>query len=246
MKRALLLLLVSAPALADTVDPIAEAKELYAEGKRYYDIADYPHAIESWKKAYMLSSAPMLLFNLGQAYRLSGDCPNALRMYDSYEHAVPDAPDHDDLVQARDRCNREPSKAHDPDPAQPPATVALPPTTTAPRVRDEDHGFGLRMAGIGVGAAGVGCGIAAIFVGGHAHDLSNQVGAYHGEWGAAQQQLQHDGKTARAETIGLSVASPIAILAGAALYVVGQRAAHTHVDIAISPTHTEVTWSLAF
>jgi hypothetical protein len=57
-------------------DPTVRARELYLEGKRNYDLADYPRAIAAWKESYTLSGAPMLLFNIGQAYRLAGDCPH--------------------------------------------------------------------------------------------------------------------------------------------------------------------------
>ncbi|HSN27786.1 MAG TPA: hypothetical protein VLT45_15955, partial [Kofleriaceae bacterium] len=87
MKRAaLVVLLLASRAFADgSDDPTSHAKQLYTEGKRYYDVADYAHAIEAWKQAYVLSSAPMLLFNIGQAYRLQGDCTSALRFYATYE-----------------------------------------------------------------------------------------------------------------------------------------------------------------
>ena len=40
-------------------DGVDKAKLLYAEGKRYYDLGDYPHAIDTWKQAYVLAAAPL-------------------------------------------------------------------------------------------------------------------------------------------------------------------------------------------
>jgi len=65
--------LVAATAHAD--DGKAKAKQLYDEGLRHYNLAEYPDAIASWKESYRLSKAPLLLFNLGQAYRLAATAP---------------------------------------------------------------------------------------------------------------------------------------------------------------------------
>src|SRR5712672_1848725 len=59
----------------------AEAAALYDEGKRHFDIGEYAQAIASWKQSYLRSSAPLLLFNIAQAYRLSGNCAQANRFY---------------------------------------------------------------------------------------------------------------------------------------------------------------------
>ena len=90
MRWALWILLVSTPALAQRTDAdrVASAKQMYAEGKRYYDIGDYPRAIDTWKRAYLVANAPMLLFNIAQAYRLAGDCTEALRLGPKYGLAL--------------------------------------------------------------------------------------------------------------------------------------------------------------
>ena len=57
------------------------ARALADKGRAYHDAGDYPHAIVAFKEAYVLAPSPGLLFNLAQAYRLSGDCDNAAWMY---------------------------------------------------------------------------------------------------------------------------------------------------------------------
>jgi tetratricopeptide (TPR) repeat protein len=57
------------------------ARELAEKGRTYHDEGDYAHAIVAFKEAYVLAPSPGLLFNLAQAYRLSGDCDNAAWMY---------------------------------------------------------------------------------------------------------------------------------------------------------------------
>src|SRR4051812_26854195 len=64
---------------ADDRANASEAVRLYDEGKRHFDIGEYAQAIASWKLSYLRSSAPLLLFNIAQAYRLSNNCGQANR-----------------------------------------------------------------------------------------------------------------------------------------------------------------------
>src|SRR5688572_23436108 len=69
-----------------------EARELYERGVKLYDIADYDAAIEDFKASYKISSAPLLLYNVAQAYRLKGDCRQALQFYKNYLRNDPSGP----------------------------------------------------------------------------------------------------------------------------------------------------------
>jgi tetratricopeptide (TPR) repeat protein len=68
-----------------------KAKAFYLEGQKAYDIGDFPRAIDNFKKAYDTAPKPGLLFNIAQAYRLSGDGKQALFFYRNYLRQVPDA-----------------------------------------------------------------------------------------------------------------------------------------------------------
>jgi len=149
--------------------PAEIAKRLYADGLIHYNGKEYPAAIESWKKSYELSKAPLLLFDLGQAYRLSGDCARAMAYYDDYRRAQPQPDNEDELAEAIALCKR----AIRP-PAPPPPPPPPPPPAREPARR------GLRTVGIVVAAAGV----AAVAAGG--------VFAYEGR------QLQQDVEAALA------------------------------------------------
>lgn len=65
------------------------ARELTDAGQKQFQLTNYPGAIESWKQAYLLTSEPMLLFRIGEAYRAAGDCKEATRFYASYQQAAP-------------------------------------------------------------------------------------------------------------------------------------------------------------
>ncbi len=98
-----ILIAASAPALADDK---AKAKKLYDDGLKSYNIAEYADAIKAWKEAYSLSKKPILLFNIGQAYRLDGDCKMAMRFYDSYQREEPNPKNQDEVDSAVALCQK--------------------------------------------------------------------------------------------------------------------------------------------
>jgi tetratricopeptide (TPR) repeat protein len=118
------------PAPAQKAADEARARALYAEGKKHYDVGEYGPAIEAWKQAYLLVAAPMLLFNIGQAYRLSGSCAQAMRFYASYEREANPVTNQAELDQAKERCNPAPTNANTPPippDSEPRAATATPP-----------------------------------------------------------------------------------------------------------------------
>ena len=100
---AVLVLAVATP-LGAHADDKKKAKALYDEGLKHYNLAEYPEAIKSWKEAYLLSKKPLLLFNIGQAFRLSGDCKQAMTFYDSYQREEPSPKNQDELDDALKLC----------------------------------------------------------------------------------------------------------------------------------------------
>jgi tetratricopeptide (TPR) repeat protein len=90
-----------APAHADDK---AKAKALYEQGLKSYNIAEYQDAIKAWKEAYSLSKKSILLFNIGQAYRLDGDCKKAMTFYDSYQREESNPKNQDELDSALALC----------------------------------------------------------------------------------------------------------------------------------------------
>jgi tetratricopeptide (TPR) repeat protein len=71
------------------------ARDLYQEGSRLYDQADYAGAVAAFEKAYAAYPAAALLFNLAQAHRLLGPshCEQALDYYERYKVAPESAGD---------------------------------------------------------------------------------------------------------------------------------------------------------
>lgn len=102
------------------------ARVHYQQGTTYYDLGQFLDAAKEYEAAYRLRSDPVLLFNIGQAYRLAGENEKALHAYRSYLRRVPDARNRRE-VKARiamlDRLVREQARAKTSPPMNP-----LPPT----------------------------------------------------------------------------------------------------------------------
>jgi hypothetical protein len=250
-RAALCLLLLAGHAFADpTPDPNAKAKDLYAQGKRYYDVADYDHAIEAWKQAYVLASAPILLYNIGQAYRLKGDCTSALRFYANYEREAGAEVDKVSLDEARARCNPQPTGANQPPTfpvsPQPPSAATLHAVDLDhhPPPHEEADGSGKKTAGLVTVAGGavlVGVGLYLEHV---ASEDASKVSGFRGQWTQTQADWQSSGQTAStwgAITTGAGVA---ALAGGAVLYYLGMRT--DRVDVAVTAHGAGVSWAGSF
>lgn len=245
-------LIASTPALADPTTDKATAKKLYDEGLRRYNVAEYPEAIRAWKEAYVISKRPLLLFNIAQAYRLSGDCTQAMSFYDSYRREESNLKNQSELEDAEALCKA--TLAEKPVAIAPPTS---PPTTTNPEVTppvamperapEAPSGGGMRTAGIVVGVVGLALTGGAVFFALDAGKKADELDGYRGEWDAAHQQLEDDGK--RSQMLGwtLGITGIAAIGAGVAMIALGGSSSET-TGVAIAPTRggAQVSWSLSF
>ena len=269
MRRAIILVIaIAGSARADepASDNAKRAQDLYEEGKRHFDIGDYPPAIAAWKQSYLLSSAPLLLFNIGQAYRLSGNCAQANRFYLNYKRVEPKPKNQLELDRAMDKCKGvEPAEGDSSEPAQPKPVEPKPPepkpTDAAPATpapvapvepkpvppRAEGRGFGgLQIAGIAVtisGALVLGyAGVRAI----EARDDASTVSAktFGTSWDTVR-DTDAQGRR-KAHDAGIyGIAGGLVTAAGATLWWFGHRSS-SQVDVAITPHHAEVSWACAF
>ncbi len=67
-------------------DPAAAA---YLEARRLYDIKEWDQAIAKFKESYRLKPEARSLFNIAQAYRLKGDCVEAVSFYRTFKRNYP-------------------------------------------------------------------------------------------------------------------------------------------------------------
>ncbi len=82
----------AAPAPAPgTPEAEVEAKRLYQDATKSFQLGEFGPAIEGYKAAYKLVPKPFFIYNIAQAYRLMGDFKQALFFYRSFLNALPDA-----------------------------------------------------------------------------------------------------------------------------------------------------------
>jgi len=85
------LLLSSVPALgADS--PTAQARELFTEAQKQFDLGNWEAAIQGFAKAYELRPDPTFLYNMAQAYRRGDNPKRAIDLYKNYLIKDPKSP----------------------------------------------------------------------------------------------------------------------------------------------------------
>ena len=260
----LALVLAATPAVADDK---AKAKALYDEGLRHYRVAEYPEAIEAWKQSYLLSKKPLLLFNIGQAYRLSGDCKQAMTFYDNYQDAEAKPKNQDELDQAVAACKTQLDKPA----VTPPATNAVTTTQTNPTVDTkpvettpvettpvetkpvevtpppppEASSGGHKKLGLALAIAG------GVFEGGaiyfaldgksKADDVAKATA-----WNQHTKDLQNAGQRDNKLAIGFGVVGAAALVTGVVFLVTGGHATETNVAVIPTGDGAQVGWSGSF
>src|SRR4051794_23285294 len=83
-----LLLLVAGPAWAED---FAKAREHFERGSTLFDLQHFVEAAHEYELSYEAAPDPVILFNIGQAYRLAGDATRAARAYKTYLARLPEA-----------------------------------------------------------------------------------------------------------------------------------------------------------
>lgn len=238
-------------ARADDVADLEQAAQLYDDGKRSFDLGDYPAAIDRWEASYRLSSAPLLLFNLGQAYRLAGDCGRANHLYQAYRRLAPAPPNPSELAAAMEKCDGVPpagvAVAPAPATATPPATATAAPTPS-PERPGPARTSAVRRAGaitIGVGAvAGVAAASYALIARRKADALAAQPAGT--SWTPELAGLERDGATAASRARVLGAVGLAAVVGGATLWWLGRSRGRVAVHVAVTPTQGEAVLACAF
>lgn len=91
-----------------------QAKAKSELGRRHYELGEYKTAIAAYREAYLILPSPGVLFNLGQAYRLAGDCTAAASAYRSFLRSEREGPARqlaNEQLTAVDACARRETDA---------------------------------------------------------------------------------------------------------------------------------------
>jgi tetratricopeptide (TPR) repeat protein len=125
------------PAMPAAADDTGDARAHYARGTKLYDLGRYGEAAKEYEATYELKDDPAILFNIGQAYRLGHNYPDAIRAYKSYLRRAPDSPQRAsiegylaDMQAALDRDKPQPAAPTPTPPAPTPAVTPVVVTTT--------------------------------------------------------------------------------------------------------------------
>jgi tetratricopeptide (TPR) repeat protein len=198
-----------------------EARDLYKQGMTHYELGEFDLAIDEFKRAYALTSAPGLLFNIAQVYRMKKDPEQAVYFYRTYLRLLPNAPNRSDvevllaenqaLVDAEAAKKRaEAEAALSAGPAAPtaaPAGVAATATPAAPLPPRRRPWRTELWIGVGAAALGVGALAAAVGVGARASSDAAKISSADAErdvpWDASKQQLWRDGQNSANASLAL-------------------------------------------
>ncbi|HVR64449.1 MAG TPA: tetratricopeptide repeat protein [Polyangia bacterium] len=121
----------------------ARARELFQEGTTYFDVGQFDKAIDAWQRGYKEKPDPGFLYNIGQAYRLSGDPHKAIFFYRGFLRNSPKAPNRAEIEQKiaalqkqieQDAARGATAPPASPPPGAPPPASAAPGATTSPPV----------------------------------------------------------------------------------------------------------------
>ncbi|HEX4455813.1 MAG TPA: tetratricopeptide repeat protein [Kofleriaceae bacterium] len=239
-----IVLALSAAAFADELGVPEKAKLLADRGRALHDAGDYAGAIAAYKEAYVLAPRPGLLFNLAQAYRLSGDCDDAAFMYQRF---LDSNPPEDRRAIAAANLTMVVKCGHG-------GLAIVPPTpqptmsTAAPALQPTASHAELRHAGAWIAVGGVAGLVVAGAFAWQAHEASDAVSqAYAGGMMSANLSSQ-DAAGRRDALVGdiVGAAGGAALITGAILYGVGWHDEARHVAVAPTTRGGEVKLSWAF
>ena len=199
-------------ALSTTVRADPSPEDLFNAGQHEYEGGNYARAIDLWRESYRLSQEPGLLFNIGHAQRLAGDCASALA---SYRQFVVLDPSSDRRADAEELVHELAATCRKPEPPR-----------DARRVPERvESGHSLKLAGLGTGGAGVALMATGLLIGRHASTLGNEVSGAcsHGCTWADQRSKDSAGRRDAAVGYTLDGLGVAAIATGAVMYFLGAR-----------------------
>jgi len=232
-----------------------EARDHYEKGLTHYNLGEFDPAVEEFKKAYELSNAPGLLFNIAQVYRAKEDFKQALYFYRTFLRLQPDAPNRAD-VDARiadlERMMAEKQKLQEAPPKEtmsPTGEVKAeakqtpPPMQSAPPVQQRDTseaggGKTLEVAGLitaGVGVALLGTGIVFGISASGAQDDVNKAVQSGTPWTPELQQKYDDGQSAATKATAFMIIGGAAVAGGSLLYYLGWRKNNSDTQVSLAP-----------
>jgi hypothetical protein len=217
----------------------------YQQATRAYDLGKYQEAVDEYQKVYEIDGDPVMLYNIGQAYRLNDQAQESIHFYRRYLQRSPEARNRDDVerkIAALEKLIEErrkaaaavtppppkpeaavPAKVEPPPPPPPvvtPVVVAPPPPPPPPEPPSPARRVvGWTMIGVGVAAD-----VVAVIEGVRAKDKGDQLtkdsmNPPPNQFTSTEQQLQSEGKTANIVAIVCGIAGTAIAVTGAIVLI---------------------------
>ena len=228
----LIVLVASSVVYADDENErLQRGKAMYDLGLRHYNLAEYEQAANAWKESYRISKRPLLLFNIGQAYRLAGDCKSAMTFYDNYQRE--EGNPRPELEQAIAECKQQPQDGAAP-PAPRPPEQAPPPIEYGPipKLVGAPPRRGLQIAGLVTAGLGVAAGGAAAYFAYDSNQQAERLDDFEGTWTAEQKAIERRGRRDVVLAYSLGGAGATCVIAGAVMLWLGRDQRELQVEIA--------------
>lgn len=240
---ALAVVLVPAVASAQSAKDKQKASDLVKQAIAKSQAGDHETAVQLYEDAYKIIPSPLLLSNIGSEYQAMKKPVEALKYFCKYIEADPTGSNisfataqaktlYIELggvtdVQDKDVCKpivKPPPPTPDPalvvdTPASPPEPSPGP-TDASPRKAST-----LRWVGLGVGVLGAGVFGLGVFYGIKAKNISDDITNHdpNDPWPGNIKQLEADGASFEKKQIGFMIGGGLALVGGAALFVLGSR-----------------------
>jgi tetratricopeptide (TPR) repeat protein len=227
--------LACGPALADDG---ATAREHFRHGTSAFNLGHYLEAVAEYEAAYEAKPDPVLLYNIAQAYRLAGENRSAVRVYKSFLHQLPEAPqraeverriaelqqamENEERAKAKAAADAEAARASKAVVQAPVAPPAAQPADKAPAWYQDRTAMALGI--VGVAALGAGVGLAVM----GSQNLSDAPNA---------PDLQ-DHDNLRSRGIALEAAGYASLGVGAALCI------GAAIKWSVRPKHARTAWNV--
>jgi hypothetical protein len=214
----------------------------YQQATRAYDLGKYQEAIDEYQKVYEIDGDPVMLYNIGQAYRLNDQAQESIHFYRRYLQRSPEARNREDverkitslekLIEERRKAaaavappppKKEPPPPPTAEPPPPPPVitpvVAAPPPPPPEPPSATRRVLGWTMIGVGVAAD-----VVAVIEGINAKNKGDQLTKTMDPtnpppFDANQQAIQSAGKTANIVAIVCGIAGTAVAVTGAIVLI---------------------------
>jgi tetratricopeptide (TPR) repeat protein len=212
----------------------------YQQATRAYDLGKYQEAVDEYQKVYEIDGDPVMLYNIGQAYRLNDQPQESIHFYRRYLQRSPEARNRDDVerkIAALEKLIEErrkaaaavappPPKVEPPPPpkVEPPPPPVVTPVVVAPAPPPpEPPSTTRRVLGWSLIGVGIAADVVAVIEGISAKNKADQLTTLsmqpNAVFDAHAQQLQSDGKTANIVAIVCGIAGTAVAVTGAIVLI---------------------------